>query len=139
MRDRYNIGIMKSRRSNTTRGHKDEGFAGRLRELRRQRDLSQGELAAKARIHITHVSRYERGHARPSADTLKRLANVLGVTGDYLMEGAPDAAAKARFADRELMRMFQEVETLADDDKELVKRFLDAFITKKQVQVLAAR
>ena len=38
-----------------------EGFAERLRELRRQRNLSQSELGGLASIHYTHVSRYERG------------------------------------------------------------------------------
>jgi len=40
--------------------------------------------------------------------------------------------------DRELLRQFQEVETLPDDDKAVVKKLLDAFLTKKQIQKLAA-
>ena len=114
-------------------------FAHRLRELRRQKDLSQTELAERVQVHSTHISRYERGLSRPSADTLKRLADVLGVSGDYLLEGATDEAAKARFEDRELLRRFQEVQELPDRDKEIVKELLDAFLTKRQVQQLAAR
>jgi len=115
------------------------GFSQRLRELRRQRNLSQTELGEQVDLHHTHISRYERGVSRPSADALRRLAEVLGVTTDYLMEGASDEAAKARFEDRELMRQFQEVERLEDDDKEVVKKLLDAFLTKKQLQNLAVR
>jgi transcriptional regulator with XRE-family HTH domain len=118
-------------------GHGD--FAHRLRELRRQKDLSQTELADRVQVHSTHISRYERGLSRPSADTLKRLADVLGVSGDYLLEGATDEAAKARFEDRELLRRFQEVQELPDRDKEIVKELLDAFLTKRHVQQLAAR
>jgi len=120
-----------------TPGHGD--FAHRLRELRRQKDLSQTVLAERVQVHSTHISRYERGLSRPSADTLKRLADVLGVSGDYLLEGATDEAAKARFEDRELLRRFQEVQELPDRDKEIVKELLDAFLTKRQVQQLAAR
>jgi len=86
----------------------------------------------------THISRYERGLSRPTAAALRRLADALGVSGDYLMEGATEEAAKARFEDRELLRQFQEVETLPDDDKAVVKKLLDAFLTKKQIQKLAA-
>lgn len=114
-------------------------FAHRLRELRRQRNLSQADLAEQVEVHSTHISRYERGLSRPSADTLKRLADVLGVSGDYLLEGATDEAAKARFEDRELLRQFQEVEGLPDRDKEIVKELLEAFLTKRHVQQLAAR
>jgi len=115
------------------------GFAERLRELRRQKDLSQSDLGERVGVHFTHISRYERGLSRPSADTLKRLADALGVSGDYLLEGATDEAAKARFEDRELLRRFQEVQELPERDKEIVKELLDAFLTRRHVQQLAAR
>lgn len=114
-------------------------FAQRLRELRRQKNLSQAQLAKLAGVHSTHISRYERGLSRPTADTLKRVADGLGISGDYLMEGAADQAAKARFEDRELLRRFQEVQELPERDKEIVKEFLDAFLTKHQLQSIAAR
>lgn len=115
------------------------GFAERLRELRRQKDFSQSDLGERIGVHLTHISRYERGLSRPTADTLKRLADALGVSGDYLLEGATDEAAKARFEDRELLRRFQEVQDLPERDKEIVKELLDAFLTKRHVQQLAAR
>jgi len=115
------------------------GFAERLRELRRQKDLSQSDLGERVGVHFTHISRYERGLSRPSADTLKRLADALGVSGDYLLEGATDEAAKARFEDRELLRRFQEVQELPERDKEIVIELLDAFLTRRHIQQLAAR
>jgi transcriptional regulator with XRE-family HTH domain len=114
-----------------------QGFAQRLRELRKQKDLSQGELGLLTDLHYTHIGRYERGASRPSGDTLKRLADALGVTSDYLLEGAATEAAKARFEDHELLQQFHEVERLSDDDKHVVKRLLDAFLTKKHLQALA--
>jgi transcriptional regulator with XRE-family HTH domain len=114
-----------------------EGFAKRLRDLRKQKNLSQTELGQLAELHYTHIGRFERGASRPSGDTLKRLADALGVTSDYLLDGATDEAAKARFADRELLKQFQEVEQLPDEDKNVVKKLLDAFLTKKHLQALA--
>jgi transcriptional regulator with XRE-family HTH domain len=113
-----------------------QGFAQRLRELRKQKDLSQGQLGILTDLHYTHIGRYERGSSRPSGDTLQRLAAALGVTSDYLMEGAATEAAKARFEDHELLQQFQEVEKLPEDDKHVVKRLLDAFLMKKQLQAL---
>ena len=81
--------------------------------------------------HYTHVGRYERGTSRPSADAARRLADARGVSTDYLMQGATEEAAKARFEDRELLRQFQEIEDLPDEDKIVVKKLLDAFLTKK--------
>ena len=59
------------------------------------------------------------------------------MTSDYLLEGAIDDVAKAYFSDRELLKQFQEVEHLPDEDKNVVKKLLDAFITKKHLQALA--
>ncbi len=114
-----------------------EGFAQRLRKLRKQKNLSQTELGQLAGLHYTHIGRFERGASRPSGDTLMRLADALGVTSDYLLDGATHEAAKARFEDRELLKQFQEVEQLSDEDKNVVKKLLDAFLTKKQLQALA--
>ena len=58
-------------------------------------------------------------------------------TSDYLLEGAATDAAKARFSDHELLQQFHEVERLPEDDKHVVKRLLDAFLTKKHLQALA--
>jgi transcriptional regulator with XRE-family HTH domain len=114
-----------------------DGFAQRLRDLRKQKNLSQTDLGQLAELHYTHIDRFERGTSRPSGGTLKRLADALGVTSDYLLDGASDEAAKARFEDRELLKQFQEVEQLPDEDKNMVKKLLDAFLTKKHLQALA--
>lgn len=112
------------------------GFAERLRSLRKQKNLSQTELGQLAELHYTHIGRYERGTSRPSGDTLKRLADALDVSSDYLLEGASDDAAKAKFEDRELLRQFQEVEQIPEEDKKVVKTLFDAFLIKKHLQTL---
>jgi len=114
-----------------------DGFAQRLKALRKQQNQSQTDLGQLAELHYTHIGRFERSTSRPSGDTLKRLADALSVTSDYLLDGATDEATKARFEDRELLRQFQEVEQLPDEDKNVVKKLLDAFLTKKHLQALA--
>jgi transcriptional regulator with XRE-family HTH domain len=113
-----------------------DGFSKRLRMLRKQKNLSQTELGQLAGLHYTHIGRFERGTSRPGSDTLRRLADALGVSGDCLLAGATEEAAKARFEDRELLKQFQEVERLPAEDKHVVKTLLDAFLTKKQLQIL---
>ena len=117
---------------------KQEGFAERLRSLRTQRSLSQTELGELVEIHYTHIGRYERGTSRPSADTLNRMAQALGVSTDYLLEGNNEQAACARFEDRQLLERFQEIQQLNDDDKRVMIIFLDAFLAKKKIQRLVS-
>ena len=109
-------------------------FASRLKQLRAQRGLSQSDLAKQVGVHYNHIGRYERGQSKPSAETLSKLAEALGVSADFLMEGSSDEAAKATFQDRELLMQFKEVEKLSDADKHLVKEFLNAFLTKKKLE-----
>lgn len=117
----------------------DDGFAQRLRTLRKARNLSQTQLGQKAGLHYTHIGRFERGASRPGGDTLKRLADALDTTSDYLIEGASDEAAQARVTDRELLRQFQAVEQLPDSDKHIVKTLLDAFLTRRQIESMVQR
>jgi transcriptional regulator with XRE-family HTH domain len=56
------------------------------------------------------IGHYEREISRPAADTQKRMGDALGVSGDYLIEGATANAAQAKFEDRELLPQFQEIE-----------------------------
>lgn len=112
------------------------GFAKRCRDLRRKKNLSQDELGKMVGLHYTHIGRYERGISRPSAEALKRMAEALGVTADYLIEGETDDVARAKLEDRELLYLFQQIESLPDEDKNVIKKLIDAFLTKKKVQDL---
>lgn len=55
-------------------------FAARLRELRRQRGLTQRELAERAELTETYLSRLESVGAAPGIDLVDRLATALGTT-----------------------------------------------------------
>ncbi len=116
-----------------------DGFSQRLRELRKQKNISQTELGKLVDIHYTHLGRYERGLSMPTSKTLQKLADVLGVSNDYLIEGSTKDAAKANFDDRELLKRFQEIEKLSEDDKYVIKKLIDAFLAKKQLEILAAK
>lgn len=114
------------------------GLPERLKTLRKQKDLSQQELAERAGVHYTHIGRYERGQSKPTTETLRGLAEALGVSLDYLVDGATDDVARATFEDRDLLRQFQELQTLDEDDKRVIKTLIDAFLAKRKIQELMA-
>lgn len=55
-------------------------FGKRLRQLRRQRDITQEKLAQEADISVEFLSNLERGINAPSFETLERLATALEVS-----------------------------------------------------------
>jgi transcriptional regulator with XRE-family HTH domain len=54
-------------------------IAVNIQRLRRERDLSQEELGARARVHQTYLSQVEGAKRNPSIDVLERLAIALKV------------------------------------------------------------
>ena len=57
----------------------------KLREIRKQRGLSQGQLSELSHVHRISISRYETGKKKPNVDSLKRLAKALDVSTDELL------------------------------------------------------
>ncbi len=54
--------------------------AKRLKSLRQDRDLTQADIAEKAKMSTNYYAKIERGEVRPSVDIYERLAKALKVT-----------------------------------------------------------
>ena len=68
----------------------------RLKERRRARGLTQARLAEAARVSQGLIARIERGNVLdPAASIIRRLANALGVTADWLIGMNDDDPADA--------------------------------------------
>jgi transcriptional regulator with XRE-family HTH domain len=76
-------------------GRRDLGQ--RLREARLKRGWSQWQLALRTGIAPNLLSQYERGAILPSISTLEKIARVLSVSVDWLLdlEGAESCASDA--------------------------------------------
>ncbi|MCU1392648.1 MAG: transcriptional regulator [Ilumatobacteraceae bacterium] len=66
-------------------------FASRVRDYRGQLGLSQEELASRAGMHRTFVSRVERAETMVSLQTLVRLAEALSQDPCSLVHGLASA------------------------------------------------
>lgn len=111
-------------------------FAARLRQLRMAKGLGQGDVAKLLGIHKINYGRYERAESKPTTDTLSKLADVFGVSTDYLLEGEKTDAAVANLEDADLLRMFAEIEKFSPKNKEAMKIVIDALIVKEKVNNL---
>lgn len=56
-----------------------------VRDLRRQQQLSQEELAHRAEMDRSYISDLERGTRNPSVKALGRIAEALGVSPHVLL------------------------------------------------------
>ena len=82
-------------------------FNEKLQELRKQKELTQEELAKTLYVSRTAISKWESGRGYPTIDSLKAIAKLFSVTIDELLSG-------------------DELLTIAEQDsKQTEKRFRD--------------
>jgi len=67
-------------RSRPEQGAARKILATNLRRLRRERGLSQEQLADRALLHRTYIGSVERAERNISIDNIEKLARALGVT-----------------------------------------------------------
>jgi len=64
-----------------------------IRELRRERGMTQEELAIRLNVVRQTVSKWEKGFSVPDADMLQKLADTLEVSVSCLLGGEPEQEA----------------------------------------------
>ncbi len=66
----------------------------RLRKLREEKKLSQGDIEKRTGLLRCYISRVENGHTVPAVETLEKMARALELPLYHLMydgDGAPEA------------------------------------------------
>jgi transcriptional regulator with XRE-family HTH domain len=94
----------------------NERFALRLRQLRKDKGLTQEELSKVSGVSLPTISRYEGGtRDEPKLTIMKQLANYFDVSIDYL---SGDSDIKDRnFSSAELLRIFK---LLSEADRKML-------------------
>lgn len=111
-------------------------MSNRIRELRKEKKLTQEELGVLLGVKRTTITGYEIGQIDPSSDKLVKLSELFGVTADYLLgrtairnpkeSGSVDVAVKLR----QIIDSLSEVEirfdgmVLNDMQREILEDFL---------------
>lgn len=94
------------------------GFGNRLRQLRKEKKLTQRQLAEMVGLRHSVVSFYEIGERIPSPEIIKKLASSLHVSSDYLL-GIDKGETVDLFG-------------LDEEDKHLVRTMVETLRSKKQ-------
>lgn len=103
-----------------------EIFKERLKTAREElRRWNQSELAGRAGLPPSSIAHFETGTRKPSFDTLRKLANALEVTTDYLL-GRVDNPGLAEAGDP----LYRDIGKLTGRDRELAKDFLEMLAKK---------
>jgi len=101
----------------------------RLARLRRDRGITQEELAEMLGVSQPVVSDYERGELRLHGELILQLTQILGVSADDLLGLKPMKSAEG-VGNRRLARRLQQIEKLPRRDQQAILRTIDAFLAK---------
>ncbi|WP_283590337.1 helix-turn-helix domain-containing protein [Ligilactobacillus saerimneri] len=99
----------------------------RIRDLRKQKKMSQSELAKIIGVTQTTITAWETGKAEPSSSAVANLADYFGVTTDYLL-GRPEEKKEkdsnsVDLADKKALLTYQGI-PLSDEDREIIIRLM---------------
>jgi transcriptional regulator with XRE-family HTH domain len=97
-------------------------FGKRMGDIRKQKKMSQDELAkAIGAISVT-VGRYERDEVKPSIDVASKIAEALEVSLDYL------AGNSNVLLEKNIVKRITDIQQLPQDDKAHLFALMDAFL-----------
>jgi transcriptional regulator with XRE-family HTH domain len=110
-------------------------FPERLSTLRREKRMTQQQLADATEIHVSQIKRYEAGSSQPTIDVLKKLALALSVSADLLLFDKDERGPTG-----DLRLQFEAVERLSEDDQRTIASLIDAYLKKSQIEsIMQAR
>lgn len=110
----------------------------KIAQLRKMKDLTQGDLAERLNIHQSMVTRWERDQVQPKSSSLERLAEALDTTVESLFSGLESGAVKKTtirgLANNQLAELLSQVHELDAADQEALTAVLDAMLTKRRIR-----
>ncbi len=107
----------------------DMNFPERLALLRKEKNLTQKELAELTSVHVAQIRRYESGTSQPTLDVIRKIAIALHVSADALIFDA-----KERGPDDDLRLHFEAVSKLSEEEKETIKELLEGMLLKHEAK-----
>jgi transcriptional regulator with XRE-family HTH domain len=109
-------------------------FAEKLSKMRKERGLTQQEMAEKAGVGIAQLRRYEGGKSSPTLEVIKNISKTLGVTTDELIFDEHEGVANNKIMDRQLLEQFEVVSGMSQYEKDAIKTILESMILKSRLE-----
>ncbi|MFX0199563.1 MAG: helix-turn-helix domain-containing protein [Candidatus Hodarchaeota archaeon] len=104
----------------------------RITETRESQGMNQAELAEKAGVTPAAISQIEKGTRVPTIPVLHRIANVMGVSLDYLTGKTDTSELKDLLQQDDFRTFFRGFESLGNEDKELIKEHIEFLKSKRE-------
>jgi transcriptional regulator with XRE-family HTH domain len=101
----------------------------RITQLRKEKALSQTDLATAISASREAISKYERNEASPSVEVASKIAEVFGVTIDYLIGKNHNMAV-----DKKTLKRMEDIDKLDNDTQEKLFFLIDNVIQNSKAK-----
>jgi transcriptional regulator with XRE-family HTH domain len=95
-----------------------ETLGFRIARLRKEKGLTQEDIAVKFNISTQAVSKWEKDSSSPDIMILKDLSNMLGVSIEYLLHGEEEQ--KVRIEKKDINKMILKIKVLSSEGDNVV-------------------
>jgi transcriptional regulator with XRE-family HTH domain len=110
-------------------------FGKKVAALRKDKKISQGELAKLINTSTSVIGRYERDEMTPSVEAAKKIAKFLGTTVGYLLS---ETEQENLFKDLDMLKRLNEIEKMDKEDKGHILYAIDGLIRSVKLKNIAA-
>lgn len=104
----------------------------RIVEARERKGMNQARLAEEAGITPSAISQIEKGLRVPTIPVVRRIANVLGVSIDYLTGKTEEPEIRDMLQYEDAKTFFRKFKSLHPDDQETISELMELMEKKKK-------
>lgn len=106
-------------------------FGQRMIQVRKEKNMSQEQLAKALKATPTTIGRYERDEVKPSIEVALKIAQVLEVSLDYLT-----GYSKTALKDKKMIERINTILSLEEKDREGILYAIDGLIRSAKLKTL---
>jgi len=103
-----------------------------IKSIREEKGLTQQQIAELVNMHRSNYSRVEAGDRDLSLDAVNKIASYFGMTIDELVNFDGNIPDEVTIEDKSLMEQVKLIAELEPEEKNMVFKMVDTFLTKKK-------
>jgi len=103
-----------------------------IKALRDEKGLTQQQIAELIHMHRSNYSKVEKGERDLSLESVNKIAQYFGMTIDQLVNFDGNMPDEVTVEDKSLLEQVKLIAQLEDEEKSMVFKMIDTFLTKKK-------
>jgi transcriptional regulator with XRE-family HTH domain len=110
-----------------------------IKGIREEKGLTQQQIAELVHMHRSNYSKVESGERDLSIEAINTVAKYFGITIDQLVNFDGNIPDDVTVEDKSLMEQVKLIAELEPEEKNMVFKMIDTFLTKKKFKDFFAK